>query len=137
MPINDIYFYGWILFGISMLLLFIKLAIPKIQEVRAMDSTKAWFTESSITHKVAELFIWIPFYFIILWCINGYTDSALKLVDWSEEWMLLGGILGFYSFIDARKKYWWAYPFLLICLWGVFGGWLGRYVVDLFLLSNI
>lgn len=130
MQTNDIYYYLWVLFGLSMLWLFIKLAIPKIKEVRAMDSTKAWFTESSITHKVAELFIWIPSYFIILWCLGGHSESALNLLDWTDEWMIFGGVMGFYSFFDARTKYWWAYPFLLICLWGIFGGPLGRFVIE-------
>ena len=123
---REVMYYTWIAIGVLFLWSFVKLAIPKIKEVRQQEDWKKWFTESIITHKVAELCIWVPSFFIILWAFYESKNSMLSLIDHTDEIMMFGGILGFYSFFDARKKYWWAYPFLIICLWGIFGGWLAR-----------
>ena len=120
-------FYGWIVLGIYFLWLFIKLAIPKIKEVHAMNDNYAWFKESTITHKVSELLIWVPSFFLILFSFYRPTSFLLNFLDYTEEIMFIGGIIGLYSIIDAVKKgHWWAYPFILIALMGIFAGWLGR-----------
>ncbi len=126
MELRAVMYYAWIALGVFFLWSFVKLAIPKIKEVKAMKDWKKWFTESSITHKVAELFIWIPSFFIILWTFYESKNEILQLIDYTDELMIIGGVLAFYSFFDARNKYWWAYPFLIIGLWGIFGGWLAR-----------
>jgi len=129
MELRAVMYYAWIVLGLFFAWSFIKLAIPKIREVREQKDWKKWFTESSITHKVAELFIWIPSFFIVLLAFYEPKKSVELLIDYTDELMILGGVLGFYSFFDARKKYWWAYPFLIICLWGIFGGWLARHYI--------
>lgn len=126
MELRAVMYYAWMAFGLFFLWSFIKLAIPKIKEVHQMNDWKKWFTESTITHKVAELCIWVPSFFIILWTFYESKINILSLIDYTEEIMIIGGLLGFYSFFDARTKYWWAYPFLVISLWGIFGGRLAR-----------
>lgn len=123
---KSIFFYSWIIFGIAMALLFIKLAIPKIKDVRALNDPWAWITDSRMSHKLAELMIWIPFYFIILWSLYEATGEVAQFIDKTEWLMIIGGILAAYSFFDARGKYWWAYAMWGMMIWGLFGPWFGR-----------
>lgn len=126
---RDVFFWIWSLFGIFALFTFVKMAIPKIKEVHAVGKRTTWFVDSRITHKVAELFIWIPFFFIILFSCYKPADAILPFVDKTEAIMIIGGVLAGYSFFDARGKYWWANVIWLLALWGIFGGWLARNVV--------
>lgn len=123
---REILFWIWILFGLWALYTFVKMAIPKVKEVYALGKKRAWFLDSRITHKVAELLIWIPFHIIILWTIKYPAQAILPFIDHTEEIMVFGGILAGYSFFDARGKYWWAWAIWLLFLWGVFGGWMAR-----------
>ena len=123
---RTILFWLWLTFGIFSLYTFIKLAIPKIKEVHAIGKKRAWFLDSRITHKVAELMIWIPFFFIILWTINYPAGTILYFIDYTEPIMVAGGILAGYSYFDAKGKYWWAHAMWLLMIWGIFGAWMAK-----------
>jgi len=123
---RTILFWLWLFFGLFALYTFVKLAIPKIKEVHSIGKKRAWFLDSRITHKVAELLIWIPFFFIILWTIKYPAGTILYFIDYTEGIMAFGGLLAGYSYFDARGKYWWANVIWLLFIWGIFGGWLAR-----------
>jgi len=121
-----IFYWFWLTFGIAALMLFIKMAIPKIKEVHALGKKRLWFWDSRITHKVAELFVWVPFFLIILFATYWKKEELLEFVDAVDELMLFGGFLAAYSFFEARGKYWWAYVIWFLALWGIFGGYMAR-----------
>ena len=135
MELKLIFFYCWSVFGVIALGLFIKMAIPKVKEAMAKKDSSVWWKDSVLTHKVAELLIWIPFYFVILWSLYEPPTEVQSFVDRTDWVMIIGGLIAFYSFFDARKKYWWAYPILILALWGILGPWLSlNYVLPI--LSN-
>lgn len=123
---RTILFWVWLTFGVISLYTFIKMAIPKIKEVHAIGKKRAWFLDSRITHKAAELLVWIPFFIIILWTIKYPAATILPFIDSTEEIMTIGGIMAGYSYFDAKGKYWWANAIWLLFLWGVFGAWMAR-----------
>ncbi|NNE28768.1 MAG: hypothetical protein HKN16_03990 [Saprospiraceae bacterium] len=123
---RDILFWVWVAFGIWACYQFIVMAIPKVEEVHKLGKKRAWLLDSRISHKMAELLIWIPFYFIVLWVINHPEQEVLPLIEGSEMFMVAGGLLAAFSWFDAKGKYWWANVIWLLAAWGIFGGWIAR-----------
>lgn len=113
-------FYHWVKMGFVGLFIFMLTCIRPIREIGFSSGFQPFLYDGTMQHKVGELFLWIPFFYIGLSTFNLDRTALLQLIERCRWPMFLGGLLNLISWFSLKGVVWW-HPFCwVIFLWGVF-----------------
>ena len=70
-------------------------------------------------HKIGEIFLVIPFFFIFLGTYTKNKESLNKMINWSALPMFIGGSMNLYAWFELKDLVLW-HPFCFVVFaWGL------------------
>ncbi len=119
-PKVDNAYYIWLGAGILAMLIFALTCIRPIQRIGFSDGFLPFLYDGTIQHKIGELFLWIPFFYIGL---NTFSKNRAELNALIERYrwsMMFGGFLNLVAWFSLKDVMWW-HPFCwVVFFWGLF-----------------
>ncbi|MEM8906315.1 MAG: hypothetical protein AAGD05_00600 [Bacteroidota bacterium] len=110
----------WLILGGLALFAFL---LTCIRPIRALGFSNGWLPfllDGTLQHKLGEVLLWIPFYYIGLSTFHQTQSDLLQRIL-SFRWsMLLGGILNLIAWWSLRHDVWWHLFCWVIFFWGLF-----------------
>ena len=110
----------WRKFGITVFTIFTLTCIRIIYNIGFSQGIFAILSEPRIMHKIGELFLIVPFYFIYLYTYTHPRKRINQMITWSAIPMFIGGSMNAYAWFELKDMVFW-HPFCwILFLWGLF-----------------
>jgi len=110
----------WLSLGALALVLFFLTCIRHLRRLGISDGLQPYVFDGTIQHKVGELFLWIPFYFIGLATFHKTKSELEQMIYRFAPLMFLGGVLNLISWFSLKSVVIW-HPFCwVVFFWGLF-----------------
>ena len=113
-------YYFWLGLGVLSLFIFALTCIRPIRAIGFSNGILPFLLDGKIQHKIGELLLWIPFFYIGLSTFDLNRSELLQLIDRYRWPMFFGGLLNLISWFSLKDQAWW-HPFCwFIFFWGLF-----------------